>query len=651
MAQAPASFASFTLSPSLVLPTGVSRSQASPSPSPRTSLAAPGEGELEGAQSSWTRRANIREREREERLSGTVRLGDGKGDAAFEMLVVGCGGGPLETNLSSYLLKPYSHKWAAGCTALEGGSGIGALANLIEAFPRSFRGFDLHIGVDDEDEPSGGEHKANGDAWNQRGYVGPGREGGGRGAGRVWGFVRCFAVTHAHLDHIAGLIVSSGASLFPRPLYGLTRTINNIDRMLDGGVWPKLAGYEDDGVLAGRAYLYRDIPAPTTQAMPLSDGLSFQAFPLSHGLDPSAFHCRTKPLQDPPAPPECYDSTAFFVKEEVTGEGYEMLFFGDVEPDSISKRPLNREVWKCAAPKIAAQKLTAIFLECSYPTSQPSEKLWGHLSPPYMFEELKVLAELVVEARVAAGSTPAEARILPLAGVNVIIIHIKDDILPLPIPLSITTTAPSPVPSEALEAFPAGLGSPQLPLSPNFNSTSPSIGGLSLSSIASSRFENENSLLSMGPPVPSIPIRRASGGNLPGGGWGFTRRASLATATPLDGRRMSLPGFLGATGIGLDKLVSPAARRANGSGSAASGSLETTEELSEGSTNPSPTVPSSMAFVDGFHNAGEAGPGAEEETEEETVHERIERELNDIEEVERTGVRFLRAEQGMRIAF
>ena len=39
----------------------------------------------------------------------------------------------------------------------------------------------------------------------------------------------------------------------------------------------------------------------------------------------------------------------------------------------------------------------------------------------------------------------------------------------------------------------------------------------------------------------------------------------------------------------------------------------------------------------------------EGETEEETVHERIERELNELEEVKRTGVRFLRAEQGMRI--
>ena len=46
---------------------------------------------------------------------------------------------------------------------------------------------------------------------------------------------------------------------------------------------------------------------------------------------------------------------------------------------------------------------------------------------------------------------------------------------------------------------------------------------------------------------------------------------------------------------------------------------------------------------------GESEDEEEEETEEETVHERIERELNELEEGLRTGVRFLRAEQGMRI--
>ena len=120
------------------------------------------------------------------------------------------------------------------------------------------------------------------------------------------------------------------------------------------------------------------------------------------------------------------------------------------------------------------------------------------------------------------------------------------------------------------------------------------------------------------------------------------------------GRRMSLPGFLGAAGaLGLDAAL---ARRSNGSGSTAGSALETTEEVSEGSTNPSPTVPS-LSFANGEQTGALGGllPGGlvkqddEKETEEETVHERIERELNEFEEVDRTGVRFLRAEQGMRI--
>lgn len=56
----------------------------------------------------------------------------------------------------------------------------------------------------------------------------------------------------------------------------------------------------------------------------MSKSLSFHAFPLSHGLDPA--HDKSSEVI------ECYDSTAFFIKEFVTGKEKEVLFFGDVEP-------------------------------------------------------------------------------------------------------------------------------------------------------------------------------------------------------------------------------------------------------------------------------------------------------------------------------
>lgn len=116
---------------------------------------------------------------------------------------------------------------------LEGGSTLGAIARLVETYPNTFADFDID--------------------WTNSSMVG-----GSRAAGNVWSCVSCFAVSHAHLDHCLGLIVSSGASLVPRPLYGLRRTIENLERVMDGGPWPKLAGHESDGVTKGRAFLYRE---------------------------------------------------------------------------------------------------------------------------------------------------------------------------------------------------------------------------------------------------------------------------------------------------------------------------------------------------------------------------------------------------------
>lgn len=94
------------------------------------------------------------------------------------------------------------------------------------------------------------------------------------------------------------------------------------------------------------------VTAPTTKYLPLSPDLSFIALPVSHGMDPSHFHDKPKAAPKDPndgegnltmtqasptclrndCRPECYDSTAFFIREESSGLGREMLFFGDVEP-------------------------------------------------------------------------------------------------------------------------------------------------------------------------------------------------------------------------------------------------------------------------------------------------------------------------------
>jgi cAMP phosphodiesterase len=95
-----------------------------------------------------------------------------------------------------------------------------------------------------------------------------------------------------------------------------------------------------------------------------------------------------------------YDSSAYFLRDVVTGR--EVLIFGDVEPDSISLSPRNLQIWQEAAPKIAAGTLAAVFLECSYDDSQSVDRLYGHLKPVFIIEEMKTLAAEVEMARHAA---------------------------------------------------------------------------------------------------------------------------------------------------------------------------------------------------------------------------------------------------------
>ncbi|KAK3942351.1 cAMP phosphodiesterases class-II-domain-containing protein [Diplogelasinospora grovesii] len=88
------------------------------------------------------------------------------------------------------------------------------------------------------------------------------------------------------------------------------------------------------------------------------------------------------------------DSSAYFIR--CIKSGREILVFGDVEPDSVSLSPRNWLVWQQAAPKLAAGKLTGIFIESSYDDSQPTDLLYGHMTPKFIDEEMRALATEVV---------------------------------------------------------------------------------------------------------------------------------------------------------------------------------------------------------------------------------------------------------------
>ena len=729
---------------------------------------------------------------------------------AFELLVVGCGGGPVEGNMSCYLLKPAARAWAtAGATALDAGCAIGALANVLQAHARhpahgssssssSSSSSDLltqlGVGVVDDDTPDPAHwQRAATHVWSLIqlrlslspfsfslfSYHDPEHT--------VWKTARCFAISHAHLDHVSGLILASACSRSSRPLYAHARTLANLANAFDGGLWPRLAGPERDGQSNGRAYRWRELDASSTvdlmrhprrkrddddyiqdddddgdygeldtlsdeedrprtkwrrsARVRLSTGLDMVAFPVSHGMDPSRFH-RNKPSKqdddDDDDEDEAYDSAAFLIRDRATRR--ELVFFGDVEPDSLSARPRNVHVWRAVARRVADGRLSAILLECSYPSSQPTDQLWGHLSPPHVLDELETLARLVCarrRKRQAAAQRQAEdrereGRRLPLEGVTVIVTHIKDDVLPLP-----TTSCPPP---PAAAPAPAVVQEPpaktlddevEVPVTP-VTASMTTTAALSPPGPSSLSAEQRHlALLSMSPPIPSAQTsrRRSSGGSIYTNMNLFGSGSVPGAASPggahhhphsrQSGRRASSAlslGPLARRGRSTSLSRGPhAPESSSSSASPAAGALERTSpkrtrtvSLAErGSSSAAQDRRVSMSMLQGANpfatarapsdeaatnkrRAADAGreQGPEEEGEErkrrrveeaavadepteedgsgrseaddgssasggeieiESVQATILRELNELERERQTGVRFLIAQQGMRI--
>ncbi|WVR06780.1 hypothetical protein IAU60_003815 [Kwoniella sp. DSM 27419] len=180
-------------------------------------------------------------------------------DPTFELVVLGSGGGPLETDCSGYLVKVAKSGWEDGVLALEGGSGLGALAGILQTTPAS----DLFPGLripSTHDTPI-----------LQAAYV--------------FSFLACYLITHAHMDHVGSLIMLSGsvpprsaehpqpplvsprhastasssgnkqsdhsslphAPSHPRPhVYGTRKTLEQLSMAYQGGLWPELGSWVPD---------------------------------------------------------------------------------------------------------------------------------------------------------------------------------------------------------------------------------------------------------------------------------------------------------------------------------------------------------------------------------------------------------------------
>lgn len=226
--------------------------------------------------------------------------------AAFEVICLGTGGGPLENDVSGYMVKRAKRAgrdqavaaeatsaaqapedddaaWTDGWVSIEGGAGMGCLAQLLAEEETQRRILELEAQV--ARLSSAAAAVANGTSSPSPAAAGglfddvvfpPGVDTPILKAAYLFGYLTAYVITHAHLDHLASMIIHTGSLSCSRattcakasssggggggafaaredgdeplvptriPIYASTHTLQGIDKVYNGETWPALAAW------------------------------------------------------------------------------------------------------------------------------------------------------------------------------------------------------------------------------------------------------------------------------------------------------------------------------------------------------------------------------------------------------------------------
>jgi cAMP phosphodiesterase len=196
-------------------------------------------------------------------------------------------------------------------------------------------------------------------------------------------YIKGYFISHAHLDHISGLIINSPDDT-AKTIYGLASCIETIKTHYF--TWESWANFADNGEAPTIKKYHYQVVTPDSIAAIKNTGMTVKAFPLSHSN---------------------LTSTAFLIN---SNNSY-ILYLGDTGADEIEKSQNLHKLWEAIAPLIKSKQLKAIMIEASFPDEQPDKTLFGHLTPRWLMKEMNDLGSLTGNGA--------------LKGFNIIVTHVK----------------------------------------------------------------------------------------------------------------------------------------------------------------------------------------------------------------------------------
>jgi 3',5'-cyclic-nucleotide phosphodiesterase len=255
-----------------------------------------------------------------------------KHQPAFELIVLGAKGGIQDGNLSAFLLRSLNEQHYVSLDA-------GTLVNGINIADQHDAFSDLTLIQDPQ--------------WNTTGTI-------------LRNHVKGYLISHGHLDHVAGLLISSPEDS-AKPIYALPSVNQTLLESYFN--WQAWGNFTNKG-LPPRLNQYQLVDLIPQQSQSITDtSLKVTAFSLSHPLE----------------------STAFVIEKDQDL----FVYLGDTGPDQVEKQGKLRALWQYLAEQVKEKRLRALVIEVSFTNQRPDKLLFGHLTPKWLIQELTQLHALI----------------------------------------------------------------------------------------------------------------------------------------------------------------------------------------------------------------------------------------------------------------